>query len=821
MQKVIKNILLSFILFIAWFSFSLPCLALNKTSDYLDIDNINSFTTDTLEFSQLEYIDNTSDSSLSLGIKGITINNQGTNVNYELILTFYDDNYLLLGNFTYNKIALEGTNVFYQMINKNSLSNYENIAYYKIEININEEIEVTNNTPSQNSLYKNLDYVIDNYKINIKVNQNNTLDIEEEITAYFNINKHGIIRTIPVYNEVTRLDGTKEKNKAVLSNLSVDNKYTLKKEKGNYKIQIGDENRTITGSQTYKIKYTYNLGKDHAKNYDELYFNLIGNEWDTVIGNITFNISMPSSFDASKLGFASGLKGSTNNSDVRYNVVGNNIIGSYEGILKENEGLTVRCELEEGYFANANLPLNLENYLVIILPISFVILAICLWFKYGRDELVVETVEFYPPEGCNSLDVGFLYNGEATNKDVTSLLIYLANKGYLKITNKENSLNSNKVKLNLRKNAMQRAEEIQNKLAELRKNNPQSEEIKYYEDMLKDYKSMANKNFINLAVMYPNPQNEFVITKLKDYDGDNFCEKWFMEGLFNYGNTEVIPEMLYDNFYVTNEVILDYVNKKENKEKIFEKNSTNKNNFLIFLIIIIFCLITIPALQNYGELNMSELMVSLLFPGFGFSIMISMLLDSKKWTMARDGLVFKFLTIAASSLFGVLFGGIPFAQFVLPALLFEPFYLVAYIIGLLSITIIFVCLKYLPKRTKYGRDMLGRLKGFKNFLETVEKEKLEALVEQDPSYFYNILPYTYVLGVSDKWIEKFETINMAPPSWYEGSSSFNFSTFSTFLNTTMVSAQSYMSSSSSSDSDSSSGGGSSGGGSGGGGGSSW
>ena len=235
-------------------------------------------------------------------------------------------------------MALQGTNVFYQMINKNSLNNSKEIAYYKMEIITNEEAEATNNTPSQNALYKNLDYVIDNYKINIKVNQNNTLDIEEEITAYFNKSKHGIIRTIPIYNEVVRLDGTKEKNKAVLSNLSVNNNYTFTKEKGNYKIQIGDENKTITGSQTYKIKYTYNLGKDHTKNYDELYFNLIGNEWDTVIGNISFNISMPSSFDASKLGFSSGLKGLTNNSNVKYNVVDNNIIGSYEGILEKMKG---------------------------------------------------------------------------------------------------------------------------------------------------------------------------------------------------------------------------------------------------------------------------------------------------------------------------------------------------------------------------------------------------------------------------------------------------------------------------------------------------
>ena len=132
-----------------------------------------------------------------------------------------------------------------------------------------------------------------------------------------------------------------------------------------------------------------------------------------------------------------------------------------------------------------------------------------------------------------------------------------------------------------------------------------------------------------------------------------------------------------------------------------------------------------------------------------------------------------------------------------------------------------VCLTYLPKRTPYGNEMLGKLRGFKNFLETAEKEKLEALVKQDPTYFYNILPYTYVLDVSDTWIKRFETIAMQAPSWYEGTDDFEVVSFWAAIHSTMASAQRVMSSSPSSSSGGSSGGGSSGGGSGGGGGSSW
>ena len=123
--------------------------------------------------------------------------------------------------------------------------------------------------------------------------------------------------------------------------------------------------------------------------------------------------------------------------------------------------------------------------------------------------------------------------------------------------------------------------------------------------------------------------------------------------------------------------------------------------------------------------------------------------------------------------------------------------------------------------------MLGKIRGFKRFLETARKEELEILVEENPSYFYDILPYTYVLGVSSKWIKKFETMNLRSPDWYDSANAFTVSDFGRSINNAFNTTNSAMSSSPSSSGSSSgggggsSGGGFSGGGSGGGGGSSW
>lgn len=168
-------------------------------------------------------------------------------------------------------------------------------------------------------------------------------------------------------------------------------------------------------------------------------------------------------------------------------------------------------------------------------------------------------------------------------------------------------------------------------------------------------------------------------------------------------------------------------------------------------------------------------------------------------------------------LWGGIFGGIPWALIVLPALTQNIMYLITYIIGIISIGVLILFTKIMPKRTPYGNEILGKLRGFKRFLETAEKPQLEALVNENPEYFYNILPYTYALGVSEVWMNQFETKAMQAPDWYVGYSAFSIHEFNHFMNDTMTSAQSAMSSSPSS----SSGGGSSGGGSGGGGGGSW
>ena len=629
------------------------------------------------------------------------------------------------------------------------------------------------------------DYTITNYNIDMIVNENNTFDITETITAYFNVPKHGLYRKIPLKNSVTRTDGTKSNNRAKITNLSVSENYTTSNENGYKVVKIGDANKTVTGSQTYTIKYTYDIGKDPLKNADELYFNLIGSEWDTSISYVNFKITMPKPFDESSLGFSSRNPGSTDSSNVEYTVNGNTINGTLLNTLSSGQALTIRLTLPEGYFVGASSNIDVYSIVVIVVCLLFVVISYIMWSKYGKDDEVIETVEFYPPEGYNSAEIGFLYNGDADTKSIISLLVYLADNGYLKI------------------------EEIEE------------------EGIFSKSKS-------------------FKITKIKEYDGNNEYERLFFKGLFSNSRSrkidynkarEIMKEAkkqgekisyrdalemsveddnvkdsvtasdLYDNFYITLNKIKTKLNGKENKNKIFESLASGKRKWLVLMAIAILILITTKPVLEYG--GPESLIFALIFPGIGFTVLIGGLIQAIK------------IPRIFAVIWGGMFGGIPWIYMVLPALTQNTMYILMYVIGIICLVAILVFEKIMLKRTPYGNEILGKIRGFKRFLETAEKQELEGLVTKNPEYFYDILPYTYALGVSEVWMNQFETIALQAPDWYVYHGTFSMHTFNHFINDTMKSAQTAMSSSPSSNSGGSSGGGVSGGGSGGGGGGSW
>ena len=94
-----------------------------------------------------------------------------------------------------------------------------------------------------------------------------------------------------------------------------------------------------------------------------------------------------------------------------------------------------------------------------------------------------------------------------------------------------------------------------------------------------------------------------------------------------------------------------------------------------------------------------------------------------------------------------------------------------YIIAAVAIVITGIFTYLMGRKNTYGEQLDARIRGFKNYLETAEKEQIDEQAEKNPYYFYDILPYAYVLGVSSVWISKFE--NIPEPQYPMGSFDYN------------------------------------------------
>lgn len=91
------------------------------------------------------------------------------------------------------------------------------------------------------------------------------------------------------------------------------------------------------------------------------------------------------------------------------------------------------------------------------------------------------------------------------------------------------------------------------------------------------------------------------------------------------------------------------------------------------------------------------------------------------------------------------------------------------------------------RRTEIGNTWLGECLGFRHFIKTAELNQLNTLIEENPDYYYNILPYAYALGLTDQWAKHFEGIALSPPSWYyDPYNPFDFYITMRLLNTTMT-----------------------------------
>lgn len=290
------------------------------------------------------------------------------------------------------------------------------------------------------------DYVIDSLDMEVTVGRNAVNAITEKYVFNYGGPHHGFYRYIP--EQYTTGD---VKRNTRVTDVRCSDPFDTDSEDGFFIMKIGSASETYTGRKSYTISYNYDIGADTNEGYDEFYFNLVGDGWEIPINKASFSVTVPCSASEAQIWVTTGRRGST--TQVPFSVMNNGssitITGTAENI-RAGEAVTIRIQLPDGWYQGARTAWDFRPLfatLGFIVSIIGVFLAAFVWFLKGRDRVPVITARFEAPDGLSPLPVGYIADGQVDDKDVTSMIYYWADAGYLTIAEpKKNKFEFTKLK---------------------------------------------------------------------------------------------------------------------------------------------------------------------------------------------------------------------------------------------------------------------------------------------------------------------------------------------------------------------------------------
>ena len=279
---------------------------------------------------------------------------------------------------------------------------------------------------------------------NIEVDTSSTITVKESIKIYSNgtIFKRGITRTIPTVS----VDSSGNRVKLDYKILSVErdgstSKYHTEKNSNAITIFVGESDVFLNeGVYDYSITYSISGQIRFFDNYDELYWNVNGFDWNLSFGQVSSEITLPSGGNIIQNACYTGSYGS-NSSNCSATILSKHSIRFSADNLRAGENLTVAVGFDKGIINQPPPPpppTFLQKFGALILS-GFISLSLLFyygftWLKFGIDPPKPTVYpQFEVPRKMTPASVGMLdkfrYHGDL----ITGTILNLAVKGYLKI----------------------------------------------------------------------------------------------------------------------------------------------------------------------------------------------------------------------------------------------------------------------------------------------------------------------------------------------------------------------------------------------------
>lgn len=278
----------------------------------------------------------------------------------------------------------------------------------------------------------------------ITIENSGLVRISEHIKVYANGDKikRGIFRDIPLYrpNKYGREQRIDINVLQVLKD-SLETNYKVEEQGRSINIRIGDPDVILEpGVYEYIIKYQSKGHIGFFDGYDELYWNVTGNDWELPIVKASASIQLPGDAEVKQTACYTGPAGSTapgceiqdNGQQQPYFVT--------DHLLRPGEGLTIAAGFTPGIIERPPPPGPWEKFLewfdaykeYLLAVLGMLVLLPYLYFtwrKYGKDpEHPVVVARFEPPRGYSPALLRYLHKKKNDSKSLAAALVNMAIK---------------------------------------------------------------------------------------------------------------------------------------------------------------------------------------------------------------------------------------------------------------------------------------------------------------------------------------------------------------------------------------------------------